>query len=164
VNDAAFVAVSGLNHDEAETPADYAEILRAAHSQNLTMICANPDVVVQIGDRLVWCAGSLAREYEKIGGEVIMAGKPFAPIYREAERECTRVAGRQIEQHRILCIGDGISTDVRGANGQELDCLFIASGLHGEKLESGGQLDAAKVKQALAAEGAIARYVMPHLA
>ncbi len=93
-----------------------------------------------------------------------MAGKPYAPIYREAERECTRAAGRQIEQHRILAIGDGIATDVRGANGQELDCLFIASGLHGEKLESGGQLDAAKVKEALAAEGALARYVMTALA
>lgn len=164
VDSAAFVAVSGLNREEEETPADYAEILAAARRRDLTMICANPDVVVRVGDQLVWCAGALARDYEKLGGAVIMAGKPFAPIYREAARESARAAGRAIAPGRILAIGDGIGTDVRGANNQQIDCLFIASGMHGENLSSGGRLDPAKVKDALAADGAHARYVMAALA
>ncbi len=161
---AKFVAVSGLNNESVETPADYAETLRAARERELDLICANPDIVVQVGDRLIWCAGALARDYEKLGGRVIMAGKPFAPVYREAGRECTRAAGKTIAPERILAIGDGIGTDVRGANAQGPDCLFIASGLHGEKLQTGGALDAAKVKAALAAEDAHARYVMSALA
>jgi HAD superfamily hydrolase (TIGR01459 family) len=161
---AAFIAASGLNNDNVETPADYADTLQAARERDLDLICANPDIVVQVGDRLVWCAGALARDYKRLGGHVIMAGKPFAAIYREAGRECTLAAGRAIPPERILAIGDGIGTDVRGADAQGLDCLFIASGLHGEKLETGGALDTTKVKAALAAENAHARYVMAALA
>jgi HAD superfamily hydrolase (TIGR01459 family) len=164
LNDAQFLAVSGLNDDETETPADYADILRAAHARNLELICANPDIIVQVGDRLVWCAGALARDYERMGGRVIMAGKPFDPIYQQAALESARIAGRTIAPARILAIGDGIGTDVRGANAHGLDCLFIASGMHGEKLTSERRLDAVKVKAALAAEGAHARYVMTALA
>lgn len=160
LEDAAFLAISGFNHDEYETPEDYAGILRAARARNLTMICANPDILVQVGDRLVWCAGALARDYEKLGGVVVMAGKPFAAIYREAARETLRVAGRAIPPDRILAIGDGIGTDVRGANAQGVDCLFIASGMHGENLRTDGRLDGAKVAQTLAAEGVEARYAM----
>src|SRR5690606_22131552 len=98
------------------------------------MVCANPDIVVQSGDRLLWCAGAIARDYEKIGGRVIMAGKPFAPIYDLAYRELEALAGRPVDRARILCIGDGVGTDIAGANGQDLDSVFIASGMHGEAL------------------------------
>jgi ribonucleotide monophosphatase NagD (HAD superfamily) len=118
---------------------------------------------VRYGDRLIWCAGAIGRDYAAIGGHVVMAGKPYAPIYDLAYRELESLAGRRIEQSCILCIGDGVSTDIKGANDQGLDCLFIASGMHGEALWSNGALDVAKVGAALAAEGVSATYAMSAL-
>lgn len=163
LDQARFVAISGLNRED-ETPEDYADILAQAKARDLEMICANPDIVVRVGDRLVWCAGAVARDYSAMGGRVVMAGKPHAPIYDLAYRELETHTGRAIDKSRILCIGDGVTTDVAGANGQGLDCLFIASGMHGEALFSNGALDAAKIDAALAAEGVRATYVMPELA
>ncbi len=160
LNDAAFVAISGLNRDD-ETPADYADIISEACARNLDLLCANPDIVVQWGDRMIWCAGAIARDYAALGGKVIMAGKPFAPIYELAARELDAI--RSIDRTRILCIGDGIPTDVRGANAQNLDCLFIASGMHGEALWTNGEADAAKIDAALAGENVSANYAMTAL-
>lgn len=159
--DAAFVAISGLN-DDHEEPEVYAEVLAAARARDLAMLCANPDIVVRVGDDLMWCAGAVARDYAKLGGKVIMAGKPHAPIYDLAFRELEALRGAT-PRARVLCIGDGVITDVRGANDQGLDCLFIASGMHGEALMTNGALDAAKVDAALAEEGVRARYVAPAL-
>lgn len=155
--DAGFIAISGLNHDDVETPEDYAPLLREARARDLELLCANPDIVVRVGDRLVWCAGAIARDYETMGGRVVMAGKPFAPIYALARRELGN------EPRRILAIGDGIGTDLKGANAQGLDCVFIASGMHGEALLTRGALDAAKAEAVLAAEGVSATYVMTAL-
>jgi HAD superfamily hydrolase (TIGR01459 family) len=163
LNSAAFLGVSGLNDDTRETPEDYRDILAAARARNLDLICANPDIVVQRGDQLVWCAGALARDYEEIGGRVIMAGKPHAAIYEEAYRELAARVGRPVDKGRILAIGDGVPTDVRGANREGIDCLFIASGMHGEKLKTNGVLDLGKVEAALSAETVHARYVMAAL-
>lgn len=160
---ARFVGVSGLN-DYDETPEDYADVLAAAKARGLDLICANPDIVVRVGERLIWCAGALARDYEAIGGRVIMAGKPFAPIYDLAFHELEHVTGAAANRARVLCIGDGVPTDVAGANAQSLDCLFIASGMHGEALWSNGAIDAAKVKAALDAERVSASYAMSALA
>lgn len=164
LREARFIAISGLNRDGRETPADYADVLQQAKARDLDLLCANPDIVVRVGNELVWCAGAVAREYEAIGGRVIMAGKPYAPIYDLAYRELEALAGRAIDKGRILAIGDGIATDVKGANGQGLDCLFIASGMHGEALWTDGALDVDKVALALAEEGVTARYVMAGLA
>jgi ribonucleotide monophosphatase NagD (HAD superfamily) len=128
------------------------------------MLCANPDIVVRVGDHLVWCAGALARDYAEMGGRVVLSGKPHAPIYALARRELQALAKRSVSDNRILCIGDGVPTDIAGANAQGLDCIFIASGMHGEALWANGVLDAAKVDGALAAEGAHATFVMPALA
>lgn len=163
LSDAAFFAISGLNRDD-ETPEDYVETLREAKARNLDFICANPDIVVQYGDRMIWCAGAIARDYEALGGKVIMAGKPFAPIYDLARNELAAVAGREIEASRILCIGDGVITDIAGANAQKLDSLFIAAGIHGQALQTNGKLDPAKVDAALAAENVTATYAMAALA
>jgi HAD superfamily hydrolase (TIGR01459 family) len=162
LSEAAFFAISGLNRDD-ETPEDYAETLRQAKARNLDFICANPDIVVQFGDRMIWCAGAIARDYEALGGNVIMAGKPFAPIYDLARSELAAVAGRAIDAARILCIGDGVITDIAGANSQELDSLFIAAGIHGEALQTNNKLDPAKVDAALAAENVTATYAMAAL-
>ncbi len=159
---ARFVGISGLNDDD-ETPADYADILRDAKARDLEMLCANPDIIVQFGDRLIWCAGAVARNYSAMGGRVVMAGKPYAPIYDLAYRELEAL-GVSIDKARLLAIGDGVLTDVAGANAQGLECVFVASGMHGEALMTNGVLDAAKVEAALAAEGVHASYVMGALA
>jgi HAD superfamily hydrolase (TIGR01459 family) len=163
LSDAAFFAISGLNRDD-ETPEDYADVLTQARARDLDFICANPDIVVQHGNRMIWCAGAIARDYEAIGGKVIMAGKPFPPIYDLARKELKQIAGRDVEASRILCIGDGVVTDIAGANAQGLDSLFIAAGIHGEALWTNGALDPAKVDAALAAENVRATYAMAALA
>lgn len=163
LSEAAFFAISGLNRDD-ETPEDYAGVLREAKARNLDFICANPDIVVQHGNRMIWCAGAIARDYEAIGGKVIMAGKPFPPIYDLARKELAAIARREIEPSRILCIGDGVVTDIAGANAQGLDSLFIAAGIHGEALWTDGKLDPVKVDAALAADNARATYAMAALA
>lgn len=163
LSEAAFFAISGLNRDD-ETPADYAGVLREAKARDLDFICANPDIVVQHGDRMIWCAGAIARDYEAIGGKVIMAGKPFPPIYDLARKELAAIAGHEVEPARLLCIGDGVVTDIAGANAQGLDSLFIAAGIHGEALWTDGKLDPVKVDAALAAENTRATYAMAALA
>lgn len=160
---ARFIGISGLN-DWNETPADYADIVAAAKARDLEMLSANPDIVVRVGEDLVWCAGAVARDYEALGGRVVMAGKPHPPIYALAHKELDALAGRRVDPSRILCIGDGVITDVKGANAHGLDVLFIASGLHGEALTTDGVLDPAKVDAALADEGVRANYVMRDLA
>ena len=159
---ARFIGVSGLNGWN-EAPEAYAETLRGARQRDLELLSANPDIVVRVGDELIWCAGALARDYEEMGGRVVMAGKPYPPIYALAYNELAALAGRAVPKARILAIGDGVPTDVIGANSQGIDVVFIASGMHGEALKTAGALDPAKVDAALAAEGARATYVMGEL-
>lgn len=157
VEEARFVAVSGLVDDRTETPADYAETLRLARARNLPLICANPDIVVRMGDRLIYCAGALAQAYEALGGEVLMSGKPHAPIYDIAFAELERLAPG-LARAQVLAIGDGVSTDLAGAAAQGLDALFVAAGVHGESLLREGVLDLAAARQALAQQAATARF------
>ncbi len=157
--DAAFIAVTGMIDDETETPEDYRERLTAGAARDLEMICANPDRVVQRGDKLIYCGGALADLYESLGGRVTMAGKPFGPIYDLALDEGERLLGRPLNRARVLCIGDGVVTDVRGANRQALDCLFIAQGIHGDAARGpDGRLDPARAADLLKAETTYARY------
>lgn len=163
--EAAFVSVTGLVDDETETPEDYRERLTVAASRDLELICANPDRVVQRGDRLIYCGGSLADLYESLGGRVVMAGKPYAPIYDLAIKEAQALLGRPVDRSRVLCIGDGVVTDVMGANAQALDCLFIAQGIHGDQAKGeDGRLDPARAGDLLKAETTYARYAALELA
>ena len=163
--DAAFISVTGPVDDETETPEDYRERLAAGVARGLELICANPDRVVQRGDRLIYCGGSLADLYESLGGRVTMAGKPYGPIYDLAVHEGERLLGRTVNRARVLCIGDGVVTDVLGANRQALDCLFIAQGIHGDAARgSDGRLDPARAADLLKAETTWARYAMLDLA
>lgn len=130
--DADFIGCSGLYDDETETPEDYRDRLKIAAERGLTFICANPDRVVQRGDRLIYCAGALADLYESLGGEVLMAGKPFGPIYDLAIAKAAELTGKPVDRARVLCVGDGVITDVQGAQDQNLACLFIAKGIHGD--------------------------------
>jgi HAD superfamily hydrolase (TIGR01459 family) len=117
----------GLVDDMRETIDDYQDVLKAMRARDLTMLCANPDLVVHRGSRLVTCAGSLAQAYEKLGGEVIYYGKPHLPVYQAA----LAAAG---SPKRPLAVGDGLLTDIRGANAAGLPVLFIADGVHGEEV------------------------------
>jgi len=156
--DAAFVCVTGPYDDTVETPEDYRGRFEVAVDRGLEMICANPDRVVQRGDQLIYCGGALADLYEDMGGRVLMAGKPYAPIYDLALHE----AG-DTPKNRVLCIGDGVITDVKGADDQGLDCLFIAKGIHGDAAMRDGRLDPALVEQLLAEEDVSAKYAMSDL-
>ncbi len=163
--DAAFISVTGMIDDETETPEDYRDRLAAGVARDLELICANPDRVVQRGDRLIYCGGSLADLYEELGGRVTMAGKPYGPIYQLALAEGERLLGRPVNRARVLCIGDGVVTDVLGANRQALDCLFIAQGIHGDAARGpDGRLDPARAADLLKAETTWARYAMLDLA
>lgn len=140
-------------------PEDYRERFAPAAARDLEMICANPDRVVQRGDRIIYCGGSLADLYESMGGRVTMAGKPYGPIYALALTEAEQLLGRPVDRSRVLCIGDGVVTDVMGANQQGLDCLFIAQGIHGDAARGDdGKLDPAKAADLLKAETTYARY------
>ncbi len=157
--DAAFLSVTGLYDDTTETPEDYREQLAPAAERGLELICANPDRIVQRGDQIIYCGGAVADLYESMGGRVIMAGKPFAPIYVLALNEAERLLGRPADRSRVLCIGDGVVTDVMGANEQALDCLFIAQGIHGDAARGAdGKLDPALAADLLKAETTYARY------
>ena len=162
---AAFVSVTGPRDDTTETPEDYRAELSTAAARGIDLICANPDRVVQRGDTLIYCGGSLADLYAQLGGPVVMAGKPFAPIYELALTEAGRHRPGPVDRSRVLCIGDGVITDVLGAEQQDLDCLFIAQGIHGDAARSGdGTLDPARAGDLLVAEGTSARYAALDLA
>ncbi len=127
------------------------------------MVCANPDIVVQRGDKLIYCGGALAQLYETLGGKVAMAGKPHAPIYDLCVAEAERLTGAPVPRERMLCIGDGVATDVKGANAQGLDVMFVAGGIHGAETVGPDGLDVAAAAALLAKEGAHARWAMAAL-
>ncbi len=163
--DADFVVCSGPEHDERETAEDYRARLVVCAGRGLPMICANPDRVVQRGDRLIVCGGALADLYETLGGEVVMAGKPFPPIYAATLAEADRLAGRTLDRRRVLCIGDGLQTDVAGANRAGLPLLFVAAGIHAADLRDGaGDVDAQLAAALLSAAHARADQVIGDLA
>ena len=130
LEEADAVVCSGLCKDEVETPNDYTALLASALSFGLPMICANPDIMVERGDCLVYCAGALAECYVRLGGEVIYAGKPHGPIYELAFEVVAEKRGTPLPKHRIVAIGDGIRTDIAGAAAQDIDSVFVASGVH----------------------------------
>ncbi len=131
LDEAAFISCTGP-FDDDETPEDYTDLLQAAQQLKLPFICVNPDVKVKVGDKLVYCGGALAQLYQKMGGEVIYAGKPHPPIYRLCRAWLDELLGAVPPKSRVLCIGDNIFTDLVGAQREGYDCLFIQDGLYAE--------------------------------
>ncbi len=158
---AEFILCTGLFDDERETPDDYAATLKTARGLERTMICANPDIQVHRGAKLIWCAGALAAEYEKLGGQVIYFGKPHPPVYDAALARLTAIRGGATEATRILAIGDGMRTDILGANRIGLDSLFITAGIHGDLFDD--EPEDAGVAQILAAHELFATVFQPRL-
>ena len=151
-----YVVCSGLNDDDTDTPEDYRASLESMLARKVFMICGNPDVVVERGDRLVYCAGAVADLYAGMGGEVLYAGKPYRPIYEMALAKAQAAAGKDVALSRVLAIGDSVRTDLTGARGFGVDFLFVTSGIHAE--EQGDTLTAT-----FAAAGSAPKVMMRNL-
>ena len=166
---ASYVICTGLFDDEVETPDDYAERLAALRARNLFMICANPDIVVERGDKLVYCAGALADAYAALGGEVYYAGKPHRPLYDMALGEIARARsaralGGDVASARVLAIGDSVRTDLKGAHDLGVDCLFVTAGIHAEELGHRDDPDPDALRTMFATAGQMPKAVTRKLA
>lgn len=155
LENAKFITCTGLFDDENETPDDYADLLSEARELNLPMVCANPDVRVKRGDKMIYCGGALAEAYSDMGGEVIYAGKPHQAIYRLSRAWLKEVAGYEIDSSKILAIGDNIHTDLLGAQNENYDCMFVASGVHDG--------NATQVTELLGKHGIFVKYMLSSL-
>jgi len=142
-----YIVCTGLFDDETESAEDYRAMLLQAREHKLPLICANPDIVVERGDRLIYCAGAIAELYRELGGESIFYGKPHRPIYERAMALAAERRGQATPLDRVLAIGDSVRTDLTGAHGFGIDCLFLTRGIHSEEFEGIDQLDPASVKE-----------------
>ncbi len=157
------VVCTGFFDDETETPEDYTEMLKGFIARKVPMICANPDLVVERGERIIPCAGAMAAYYEQLGGEVRIAGKPHAPIYEACLAAAREVRGA-FAKDRVLAIGDGMPTDVKGAIASGLNLLYISGGIHAAEYTLNGQTDEALLNAYLKGQGAAPGWWMPRLA
>jgi HAD superfamily hydrolase (TIGR01459 family) len=139
------IACTGLIDDVHETGESYRQRLTAAAKRGVPFVCANPDLVVHVGERLWPCAGAIAAVYEDLGGPVIWAGKPRPAAYIAAFEAAATVRGQPVAPNRVLAIGDAVRTDLAGAAAAGVDALFIASGIHRDVVMVGGAIDQAKL-------------------
>ncbi|WP_448040982.1 TIGR01459 family HAD-type hydrolase [Bradyrhizobium liaoningense] len=147
LEEADYIVCTGLYDDETETAEDYRGMMLKARERQLTLVCANPDIVVERGDRLIYCAGAIAELYRELGGEVIFYGKPHRPIYERAMALAGERQGYQIDRKKVLAIGDSVRTDLTGAREFGIDCLFVTRGIHAEEFEGLDQLDPTSVME-----------------
>lgn len=130
LSEAKLCLLTGPLDDTINSVDVYQDHLIQMRDNGVEMICANPDLVVRSADRLVLCAGSIAQRYAQLGGQVIYAGKPEPAIYQEALAAAARLAGHPLAKGRLLAIGDGLPTDIKGAAENGFDAYFITSGIH----------------------------------
>jgi HAD superfamily hydrolase (TIGR01459 family) len=150
LEDADAIVCTGLKDDRRETVENYRDLIEAGLRRGLPFVCANPDLVVDVGMLRLPCAGSIAAEYERRGGSVFWAGKPHPAAYRTALERAAEVAGRMPALDRILAVGDTVRTDMAAARGLGVDGLLIAAGIHRDELFVGGRLDSARLARLLA--------------
>ena len=162
-DEAESIICTGFFDDETETPDDYTDMLTAWAARKVPLICANPDLVVERGHRMIPCAGAMAAYYERLGGQTRIAGKPHRPIY-EAAIAAAREVRSEFPLSRVVAIGDGMPTDVRGALDYGLDLLYISHGIHAREYVVDGHTDEAALGAFLAREQVSPRWWMPRLA
>ena len=133
IEEAEGIVCTGLFDDRSETPDDYRATILDGKTRGLKLLCANPDIVVDVGDTRIWCAGAIAAAYTEAGGSSYYFGKPHPPIYALARRRLAALLGHETPSDEILCLGDGIATDVLGAMGESLDAVFVTGGLAAEE-------------------------------
>ncbi|HSG95635.1 MAG TPA: TIGR01459 family HAD-type hydrolase [Afifellaceae bacterium] len=156
--EAELISCTGLFDDTSESPEDYRLRFAGLAARELTLVCANPDIVVERGDRLIWCGGALARLYAELGGRTVLAGKPFAPIY-----DAAMIALGEPDKSSVLTIGDGLYTDIKGACNYGLDALFVTGGVHAADFGPVGDPDPAIVAARLNHDGLAAVAIIPKL-
>ena len=164
VEEADYVICTGLFDDERETPEHYRVPLERMRDRGLLFLCANPDLVVERGDRLIYCVGAVAEVYAELGGEVLYAGKPHRPIYDAALGRITEKRGAPVANARVLAIGDSIRTDLAGAAALGIDGLFITRGIHAEELGGRDDPDPARLRRFFTDAGVTPKAVMRELA
>jgi HAD superfamily hydrolase (TIGR01459 family) len=151
--EAELAVATALFDDEVETPDDYRDRFAAMIADGLPLLCANPDLVVERGGGLVYCAGSLAKLYAEMGGVVTYVGKPHRPIYDAVRARLAPLLGRPVAAADILAVGDGLPTDVAGARDEGFSLLFVTAGIHAADFGPHEAPDPAKVAARLAAAG-----------
>ena len=164
VESADYVICSGLFHEDTESPEDYRPLLDKMHERELFMVCGNPDVVVERGETLLYCAGAIADLYVKSGGAVLYAGKPYAPIYDLALKLAQGMRNKPVEKKRVLAIGDSVRTDFTGAATYGIDCLFVTAGIHSAEFGGREDPDPNAVERVLIAAGGKPRAIARKLA
>lgn len=150
--EASAIVCSGFFDDENEKPEDYRDMLESFIKRDVPFICANPDLIVERGDRMIPCAGAIAALYQKMGGKVYVAGKPHAPMYETALEIAGQIRGN-VDKSRVIAIGDGMPTDVKGAINYGLDLIFVAHGIHIKQYAPNGDVDPFMLSGFLAKEG-----------
>ena len=145
IEEAEGIVCTGLPTADG-TPDDVRAPLLYAKQKGLKLLCANPDIIVDRGDKREWCAGAVAQAYTEMGGTSLYFGKPHAPIYDLARRRLSAIRPN-IPDDRILAIGDGITTDIQGAIGEGIDSLFITGGLAARETATVTQPDPEKLSQ-----------------
>lgn len=161
-DEASAIVVTDLDSDD-DTPELYTDRMTEWLGRGLPLICANPDRVVEHGDRLVYCGGALADLYEARGGLVRMAGKPYRPIYDEALRLAEEAAGYRLDRGRVLAIGDSVRTDAIGAANAGLDLLFVTGSIHAAEIGAFDDPDARVIETLLSPTGVRLAGFMPRL-
>jgi HAD superfamily hydrolase (TIGR01459 family) len=149
IGDADAIVCTGLFNDASETGESYRPLLQQQLHRRLPFVCANPDLVVDVGGQLLPCAGAIAAVYADLGGDVYWAGKPHAPAYELAFATATRIAGRSIAPAGVLAIGDAVATDIAGAVAAGIDAMFIAGGIHRNDVIGDGAVNAAALARLL---------------
>ncbi len=164
LNEAQAIVCTGPFDDTKEGPDDYTAYWREALAERLPFFCANPDLQVQRGDQLIYCAGALAQDYERQGGEVIYLGKPHLPVYDFVAQHLKLTTGREIPRTKWLAIGDGLKTDILGATRATIDALLITGGIHEPQLSKpDGTPDPARIASTLHAQNLTAKAAMRRL-
>jgi HAD superfamily hydrolase (TIGR01459 family) len=159
-----YVVCTGLFDDTTETPDSYRDMLARMHARSLFMVCANPDVMVERGNTLVYCAGALADAYVALGGHALYCGKPHAPIYETALAKAAALRGASPPLKRVLAIGDSVRTDLKGATSYGIDSVFVISGIHAEAHGGRDTPDLKALNETFTAAGVAPKAVMRGLA
>lgn len=160
--EAEVVVVTDLDSDD-DLPEMYRQRAKLWLERKLPMICANPDRVVEHGDKIIYCGGALGDLYAAMGGMVLMAGKPYQPIYEEAFRLAEEAAGRKLDKSRVLAIGDSVRTDATGAAQFGIDLLFVTGSIHAAELDAFGKPDPQAIADLVAPSRAHLAGFMPRL-
>jgi HAD superfamily hydrolase (TIGR01459 family) len=154
MKDAAAIVCTGPFDDTMEGPDDYRDYWSDALARRLPFYCANPDLVVQRGEQLIYCAGALAEVYERQGGDVLYLGKPHAPVYAFVDQRVAELTGRPVPRAKWLAVGDGLKTDIAGAKRAGIDALLISGGIHAPELsDTSGEPDPSRIAAVLKRDG-----------